>query len=125
MKKNLQLLLMIIAMMAMTTACKGTKKMAYTPAGTWDYKVANTPQGDVTGKLIITKDGDSYKATLEGSVGTIELDDVEIMDNKLTAKMDYQGYTLDVTGTFEGETYKGEVGLDYNTFPMTATRVGK
>ena len=112
-------------MLALATACKGTKKMAYTPAGTWDYKVADTPQGDVTGQLIVAKEGDNYKATLKGAVGTIELDDVEIVDNKLSATMDYQGYTLDVSGTFEGESFTGEVGMQSNSFPMTATRVGK
>ena len=125
MKTNQLLLSLTMITLLVAVSCKATKKMAYTPVGSWDYKVTGTPQGDVEGTMILTKTGDSYSGTMTAMGGSIDLDDVKIEDNKLTCTFDYQGYTLDVSGTFEGETFKGEIGMDYNGFPMTATRMAK
>lgn len=99
------------------------EKKAMDPyAGAWDYVVSGTPDGDIKGTLLIEKDGDQYKATMNGNAGTIEVGDVQIMDDQIKGNFNYQGYRVDMSGTFEASNLKGKVEVDYTVFPLTATR---
>ncbi|NND05513.1 MAG: hypothetical protein HKN87_03955 [Saprospiraceae bacterium] len=89
--------------------------------GIWDYAVKDTPEGDMTGELEILSNKGNYSATMRGAGGEIGIVDFQILDNKLSGKFDYQGMRIDVNATFQGSTFAGEVGVDYTTFPITAT----
>ncbi len=99
-----------------------TKKMADPFTGTWDYVVANTPDGDAKGQMIIRQDGDSYSGMLKSEMGDTNINNLTITDNKLSGTFDFQGYELTISGDFEGSSFSGEVGVDYTTFPMTASK---
>lgn len=105
-----------------STAKTKAKKGAYSPLGSWAYTVSGTPEGDRSGVMVLSQEGDTYSAKLVLDGNEAPLKNVKVVDNKLTAILDYQGYDLDVIGTFEGDNFKGSVGLGYDTFPMTATR---
>jgi hypothetical protein len=55
-------------------------------------------------------------------MGEIELNDLSIVEDKLSANFEIQGMTLDMDGTFNGPQFTGTIGVDYNTFPVTATK---
>ena len=99
---------------------KASKEDAY--LGDWEYLVEGTPNGDVTGIMNISKDGDAFVGKLTSDMGEIALNDLSIAENKLSANFDIQGMTLDMDGTFDGPQFTGTIGVDYNTFPMTATK---
>ena len=105
-----------------TSGATMEKKVMDPYAGAWDYVVSGTPDVDIKGTLLIEKDGDQYKATMNGNAGTIEVGDVQIIDNKIKGILNYQGYRVDMSGTFEASNLKGKVEVDYTTFPLTATR---
>ena len=115
--------LLIIIATLIWAGCAGTKTSkedAY--LGDWEYLVEGTPNGDVTGVMNISKEGDAFVGKLTSDMGEIELNDLSIVENKLSANFDIQGMTLDMDGTFDGPQFTGAIGVDYNTFPMTATK---
>jgi len=99
---------------------KASKEAAY--LGDWEYLVKDTPNGDVNGVMTISKEGEIFKGVLTSDMGEIALENLSIVEDKLSAQFDIQGMTLDMNGTFEGPQFTGTIGLDYNTFPMTATK---
>lgn len=120
---------MLVAAGMMTTSCSASKKATAKAAelkdpvaGTWDYEVSGTPDGTVNGQMIILKEGDSYKAKLASDIGEVQIDNLVIDNQSLKGSFDYQGFMLDISGDFEGEAFSGEVGVDYTTFPINATR---
>jgi len=92
--------------------------------GSWSYTVSGTPEGNVEGTMIIAKEGESYIGKLQGESGSMDLRDVEISENEMKSKFSYQGYVLNLEGTFEGEQFDGKVVYDaYTTFPIKATKL--
>jgi hypothetical protein len=115
--------LLIILAALIWAGCAGTKTSkedAY--LGDWEYLVEGTPNGDVTGVMNIAKDGDAFVGKLTSDMGEIELNDLSIVEDKLSANFEIQGMTLDMDGTFNGPQFTGTIGVDYNTFPVTATK---
>ena len=90
--------------------------------GIWDYAVKDSPEGDMPGELEILVNKGDYSATMRGANGKIDVENFQILDNKLSGKFEYQGMRIDVNATFQGSTLTGEVIVDDTTFPMTATR---
>ena len=102
--------------------CASTKKVVDISIGTWDYVITETPQGDLEGNFVIAKEGDNYTGSLNSEQGSIPLEDVKVVESQLSATFDFQGYEVIMSGTFEGASYKGNVSVDYNEFPMSATK---
>lgn len=103
--------------------CAGTKtSKEATFLGDWEYLVEGTPNGDVTGVMNISKDGDTYVGKLASDMGEIQLNDLSIVEDKLSANFDIQGMRLDMDGTFDGPEFTGTISVDYNSFPVTATK---
>ncbi len=103
-------------------ACATSKKVTDVSVGTWDYVVKNTPEGDLTGTMVFAKDGDVYTGYMENSQGKVSFRDVVIDEGKLTCNFDYMGYTVVMSGLFEASAFAGKVSVDYNDFPLTATK---
>ncbi|MEM6344155.1 MAG: hypothetical protein AAF927_09760 [Bacteroidota bacterium] len=122
MKTTQRLLLMCFTLLLVGTACKGSKTVAWSAVGNWDFTVTGTPAGEVAGVMVITQSGDDYKGELRTEEGTLELEDVKLVDNKLTANLSYQGYSLNLEGMFNGDMMDGEVSMGYDSFTIKATR---
>lgn len=115
--------LLIILAGLIWAGCAGTKTSKEAAfLGDWEYLVEGTPNGDVTGVMNISKDGDTYVGKLTSDMGEIQLNDLSIVEDKLTANFDIQGMRLDMDGTFDGPKFTGTIGVDYNSFPVTATK---
>ncbi|WPP48583.1 hypothetical protein [Catalinimonas niigatensis] len=113
----------VFLMAALLSACASSKQAANSPVGTWDYMVKNTPYGDVQGQMMISQDDDGYTGEIRSNRGTISLKDISIEGNQLNSTAMLDGTQLDVKGTFEGDTFTGEISAGGNdTFPMTASR---
>ena len=102
--------------------CASTKKVKDVSIGTWDYTIKNTPEGDLAGNFVIAKEAESYIGSLNSTQGSIALEDITVEDGNLKCNFDYMGYSIMMTGLFEGEAFTGKVSVDYNDFPMTAVK---
>jgi len=115
--------LLIILACLIWAGCAGTKtskEAAY--LGDWEFLVEGTPNGDVSGVMNISKEGDAYIGKLVSDMGEILLNELSIVEDKLSANFDIQGMTLDMNGTFDGPQFTGIIGLDYDSFPVTASK---
>ncbi len=110
-------------------SCDSTKRLGSTRAmedhfiGIWEYTISDTPEGDFKGNMVITKESDAYRVTISNDQRASELEDVLIEEKTLSGTYDYQGYQVDLKGVFEGELFKGNVGVDYMSFPMEAKKI--
>ncbi len=118
----LKKILFIVGVTFIAYSCASTKKAVDISIGSWDYVIKNTPDGDTQGTFIIAKEGESYMGSLNTTQGSVALDDVTVVDKVLKCTFQYMGYTIDMTGTFEGDAFTGKCSVDYNDFPMTAVR---
>ncbi|MEL7341461.1 MAG: hypothetical protein AAGM67_13350 [Bacteroidota bacterium] len=122
MKTSRPLLMLLAMALLVFSACKGTKATAWTPAGNWDFAISDTPVGNVKGVMVLTKSGDSYTGEMRTEEGTLELEDIKVMDQKMTATLYYEGYQLALEGTFTGDMMDGAVSMGYDSFTLKATR---
>ena len=78
--------------------------------GNWSLLIEDTPQGDIATNLVISIMADgSYSGILSSDMGSFELDDFEIIEQKLSAIFYYQQIDFDVTGTFKDMSFNGYV----------------
>ncbi len=118
--------------------CSSSKKTASAPAstaqtlpvatvtgsyiGTWNFTVTGTPDGDTKGEMIISQAGDILKGMIGSAGGQSEIKDLKIVNNVLTGLFDYDGMSINMTGTFNGNSFEGKVDAQGYTFPLTATK---
>lgn len=117
MKKVFPLLVLILFVFS----CKPTKDVS-SAVGSWDFEITGLPDGTTTGVLVIAQEGDSFSGTISAQGSGIDLNNVSIENDELKSDFYFQGYKVDMTGTFSGTDYKGKITVDYNDFPMTATK---
>ena len=127
--KNYYLNLFLILLIAMAfSSCKGTKGAAaskakkYTPAGTWEYLITGIPDGDQSGTMTIMEGSEGMTGKISSDAGETDLEDLVIADNVLSCTFSVQGYDIEMKGTFEGDSYKGNIAVAGYEFPVTATR---
>jgi len=102
--------------------CASSKSMAYDPSGNWNYTVTGTPNGTVEGTMTITKNGDSYSGELQSPIGSTNLNNLKIEGQTLSADFYYSGTEIQMSGTFDGDSFDGEVAAGYDSFDITANR---
>ncbi|CAM9917777.1 unnamed protein product [Chrysoparadoxa australica] len=118
----MQKIWMIVVIVIVSFSCASSKKATDISVGNWDYTVKGTPNGNVTGYFMILKDGDNYSGSINGNQGSTPFETISILDKTLNATFDYSGYPVTMKGAFEGNTFTGTVTVDYNNFPITATK---
>lgn len=91
--------------------------------GKWNYELHHLPRGEPKGTLIIEPNGDGHKVTMKSPVNTFELIDAEIESGRLVSGyFKSEGYNIDVTGVFDGDSFEGQIDAEGNSFRMTAKR---
>lgn len=91
--------------------------------GTWNFTVTGTPDGDTKGEMTISQAGNVLKGIISsGDGGQSEIKDLKIVNNVLTGLFDYNGMSINMTGTFNGNSFEGKVEAQGYAFPMTATK---
>jgi len=115
-------LLIIVVAIFILGGCAGTKTSKVDPyAGDWEY-VAETPQGNWDVIMTITKAESGYTGMLSSDMGSVDLQDLEIEDGKLTAKFYLESYELFMNGTFAGNKFVGASTIDGMEMPIDATK---
>jgi len=92
------------------------------PVGIWDYEVP-TDQGTLEGEMTITKNDATYDISIETtSYGTLELEEIKISGNDLSASVSLEGATIDFEFEFDGDAMKGTVTTPDGELEITAKR---
>ncbi|WP_347925625.1 hypothetical protein [Pontimicrobium sp. SW4] len=116
--KKTHLLLSLIALFLITSC--GTSKSAAKAdpyVGEWSLVISDTPQGDVSAIMKILKNEvGEYTGTVNSDMGLINLNNIKIVESKISATFVTQDMDFDLTGTFEEMLFKGYVsgmGADF------------
>ncbi len=91
--------------------------------GVWNWSFDNPEQGVMNGTMTIAQEGDTLKCVMSGPEGDIDMEGLEMEDNKMTkGYIMYNGMKVDFKGTFSGDNFMGKLIVDYNEMPFNATR---
>jgi len=105
-------------------ACATLQRQADPTLGEWQYVIENLPRGEPEGTFTIAKDGEGYAGTLLRKGGDIvALDDITIENNVLeSSRFQAEGNSVMMSGTFEGESFRGTLSVRGRNFPITAVK---
>lgn len=97
--------------------------MEHPAVGEWEYVIRDLPDGDTKGVLSIKRDGDQYVGTIQSDQGSLPLKNL-VIENKALKKASFeaQGYSINMSGAFEGDSFTGKISAAGYDFPMTAMR---
>ncbi len=119
---NLKTTIAIITLTLSLVGYAGINAPAYDPSGTWNYEI-ETPDGAISGDMTIAKTDGEYEIAVEtDDFGTLELEDVELKDNEMTASVDVQGVTAEFEIEFDGDEMSGIVLYGGEELPIVAER---
>lgn len=131
--KQFSLMLLSVALIFLS-GCSSSKKVssgtpsnqstpAYTPfVGSWAFYVKGTPDGDTKGDMIISTNGNAIKGVISSGGAQTEIQDLKVSNNLLTGIFYYNGMAINMSGTFNGNSFEGKVEAQGYSFPMTATK---
>ena len=118
---------LFVAILFLSMSCgssKGITKKADPFIGNWEMQITNTPQGDINNTLLITRNEDgTYKGVIASEMGTMDLNDVKIIESKLTSSFVYEGMDFELNGTFDDVNFDGEVSGMGSSFPAKGTKI--
>ena len=89
--------------------------------GRWDY-VVDTPQGSQAGWIVLTLTDDILTGTLNSDMGSIELEDLTVEENVLSATFFAFDMDMDLSGTFVENEFQGMFMVQGYELPFTATK---
>lgn len=118
--------ILLLAVLSTTIACKTGAKLAKTDPfiGNWTMEVSGTPEGTITSDLMVTKEGDIYKAVLKSHAGTVNSKNVTVVDQQMTMEAYIDSYDFDMTMIVTLDESKSKFsGSINNMFDVTGTRV--
>lgn len=91
-------------------------------AGKWDGKTVS-PQGERPTTAVFKKEGSGYSGTISGPRGDMQLKEVKLEGDKLTAKAEVEtpqgNLTINYEFTLQNDTLKGKGSLDLNGNPFS------
>jgi hypothetical protein len=105
-------------------ACASLQMQIDPVLGEWQYVIENLPQGEPEGSFTIVKNGDGYTGTLQRKGDqAVPLEDI-IMEKGVLESSGFntQGYSVTMSGTFEGDSFTGTLSVIGRTFPITAEK---
>jgi hypothetical protein len=127
MRLIMQLSLYALAVVALS-ACSAIKKasteaMPKTPAGTWSTEIMGTPMGNISAEMVLMKEGDSYTGYVLSGEERMDLEDLEVSENKIRANFFAHSYNTEVTidAVYKPETDTIE-GWLLDSFRITGKR---
>jgi uncharacterized protein YceK len=111
------------------SACSSTKttttaKEPVTPAGDWEYTISDTPQGDFSGVLTVSRQDNTFSATLNsnGEALPFETFTWDEPTKKVGGEFYYSGMTIVFDGTMSEEEMTGTMSAGGMVFPFKAAR---
>ena len=131
--KRVSLILIPLVSLVVVTSCVSSRQGdVLTPRsidllsdpyiGSWDFIVSNTPKGDAEGVIVIERSGNDYQVNLDSELGQVDLEKIDIEDERLKGYFHYNGMRINVKGRFEGNTLEGKVGVTLASFPLSARK---
>ena len=114
---------MIVVMLIMA-GCASTKKSKTSIPnyiGQWNV-VISLPDGDQERYVKFLQEEDQVAGFVGGDQGEVQLSDLVIDEEKMSANFDVEGYHIDMTGAFDGDAIKGIMSAQGYEIPFAGTK---
>lgn len=116
-------LLFTLSLSLFILGCSTLDKRVDTLVGVWDYEIFNLPRGEPVGYFTLSKIDDQYNLVLSNAKGLLEVEDVSIEKECIVGgQFVSEGYTIDLRGVFDGNTFEGNIDAEGNVFRMEALK---
>jgi hypothetical protein len=98
----------------------------YTPVGSWEYSVPGVQAGYESGTMTIAEDGKEYKVTMQlNEYFKADAESVVYKKKDIIFTIYVETEEILVSGSFEGDEFKGSISYSEGDFTITATRTLK
>ena len=121
MKLNIVFSLFVASLLG---ACASLQTQVDPVLGEWQYVIENLPRGEPEGSFTIVNNGDGYAGTLQRKGDQpVPLENI-ILENGVLESSNFatQGYSVTMSGTFEGDSFEGTLSVIGRTFPISAVK---
>ena len=116
-------LLLALGLSVLILGCSTLDERVEPLVGVWDYEIFNLPRGEPVGYFALSKIDDQYNLVLSNAKGLLEVEDVSIEKERIVGgQFVSEGYTIDLRGVFEGNTFEGNIDAEGNVFRMEALK---
>lgn len=97
--------------------------MRFSPVGTWEYSVPGVQPGYEKGSMVIAKDGKDYKVTMVlNEYYKTDAEKVVYKKKNISFSFWVETEEILVTGSFDGDEFKGSLSYFEGDYTITATR---
>ena len=98
----------------------------YSPLGSWDYSVPGVGEGYESGTMFITEDSKEYKVTLQlNEYSKVVAEKVVYKKKVINFNIYVETEEIQVSGSFDGDEFKGSISFSEGDFIITAMRTSK
>ena len=116
-------LLLALCLSVLILGCSTLDERVDPLVGVWDYEIFNLPRGEPVGNFTLSKIDDQYNLVLSNAKGLLEVEDVSIEKERIVGgQFVSEGYTIDLRGVFDGNTFEGNIDAEGNVFRMEALK---
>jgi hypothetical protein len=115
------LFVVIILIWSGCATTKSSKTAIPNYIGQWNYSL-DLPDQTINGYLKFSQEGDEVIGIIGGDQGEETLTDFAIDEEQVSGNFDYMGYSVDVSGIFEGDILKGKMSAEGYEFPFEANK---
>ena len=116
-------LLLALGLSVLILGCSTLDERVDPLVGVWDYEIFNLPRGEPVGYFTLSKIDDQYNLVLSNAKGLLEVEDVSIEKECIVGgQFVSEGYTIDLRGVFDGNTFEGNIDAEGNVFRMEALK---
>jgi hypothetical protein len=98
----------------------------FTPVGTWEYSVPGVQPGYEKGSMVIAEDGNDYKVTMVlNEYSKTDAEKVVYKKKTISFSLWVETEEILVSGTFDGDEFKGSLSYFEGDYTITARRTAK
>lgn len=98
----------------------------YTPVGSWEYSVQGVQEGYESGTMTISDDGKGYKVSMQlNEYFKVDGEKVIYKKKGISFNIYVESEEILVTGSFDGDDFKGSISYSDGEFAITARRTSK
>ncbi len=116
--------LVLVVLVSSFTVEPTAKK--FSPVGIWNYSVPGVQPGYEEGSMIIAEDGKEYKVSMAlTEYYNVEAEKVVYKRRALSFSFWVESEEILVSGTFDGDEFKGSLSYFEGDFDITAKRTAK
>ena len=100
--------------------------MRYTPVGSWEYSVPGVQAGYESGTMTVAEDVKEYKVTMQlNEYFKVDAESVVYKKKDISFTIYVETEEILVSGSFEGDEFKGSISYSEGDFTITAMRTLK